>query len=215
MTFQELAIGDVFKVARKDGLWRKVSPTRAHVLGRRWDTRIDRAFEGKTLEIVEKAPEADIRRMDNTLVLKGGEVTLDYYGSWTVYKCMPGEVYTEFTLTAQSFSGSRARVLTEDAAISFQITLGSKHLNRPGGSIVFAYRGRVYGRATNKEVFGQSKMGGYKVVAPVDGVKRMTIAGVLTIPGEFALYDIIQEHFGPDTTRLPDADVNDDDSVWE
>ena len=70
---------------------------------------------------------------------------------------------------------------------------------RPSGSEIVAYNGRVYGRATKKEVLGKAAMGGYKLVRNIDGAKRMIIAGLLTIPSEFALYDIIMEHFGPDT----------------
>ena len=54
-------------------------------------------------------------------------------------------------------------------------------------------------RATKKEVLGQSAMGGYKIVRKIDGARRIIIAGVLAIPDEFALYDIIIEHFGPGT----------------
>ena len=39
---------------------------------------------------------------------------------------------------------------------------------------------------------------GYNRVQKIDGVRRMIIMGILVIPNEFALYDIIQEHFGPD-----------------
>ena len=88
---------------------------------------------------------------------------------------------------------------TAETALLFGISVGSNHLGRPPGSDVIAYNGRVYGRATKKEVFGKSAHGGYKVVRNIDGAKRMIIAGLLGLPSEFALYDIIMEHFGPDT----------------
>jgi hypothetical protein len=66
---------------------------------------------------------------------------------------------------------------------------------------VFAYGGRLYARATKREVLGESKKGGYKRILMIDGAKRVVIAGLLTLPSEFALYDIIMEYFGPDTVK--------------
>jgi hypothetical protein len=66
-------------------------------------------------------------------------------------------------------------------------------------SELFAYGGRVYARATNKEVLGKAQIGGYKRMRTIDGAKRLVIVGLLTVPSEFALHDIMMEHFGPDT----------------
>jgi hypothetical protein len=207
VTVKELNIGDVFRVVGFDGHFRKITANVVERFRRPNDTTVGwfyqqynlYYFKGKEIEVVERADASDIRRFENTLILKGSEVTLKYAGPWQIYRCTPGEAFTEFVLTGSSFGASTSRSLNEASAIAFSITLGSKHLGRPGGSDVFAYKGRVYGRATKKEVLGKSAMGGYKLVRNIDGAKRMVIAGVLTIPDEFALYDIIMEHFGPDS----------------
>jgi hypothetical protein len=88
---------------------------------------------------------------------------------------------------------------TDDTALAFAVGTGAKHLGRAKGSDVLAYKGRVYARATNRDVLGRATAGSYKRLKKIDGAKRLIIVGLLTIPNEFALYDIIMEHFGPDT----------------
>ena len=199
MTVKELNIGDVFRVAGEEQLWRKVGTHRAHAIPDHWAMRPLDRFRGAEIELVERAEAADIRRVADTLVLKGGEVTLGYLGAWRVHRCTPGDPLTEFVLTGGAFFSSWTARPAEDTALAFSVLTGAKHLNRPRGSDVFAYRGRVYARATTREAGGGKKTGGYRLVRLIDGHKRMIIAGLLTLPGEFALYDIIMEHFGPDT----------------
>src|SRR3954451_5708931 len=81
--------------------------------------------------------------------------------------------------------------------IPFTIVRGSQHLGRQPGTMIFAYKGRVYARATPEEVTGKKQTGGYKRVKVLDGAKRLIIWGLLTLPEEGALYDVIQDHFGP------------------
>lgn len=207
MTVKELNIGDVFRVVGQAVLYRKITANAVERFRRPTDTEIGwfyqqynlNDFRRKEIEVVERADASEIRRFEDTLILKGGEVTLRYTGAWQIHRCTPGKAFTEFVLTGSALHSSDPDTLNEDSAISFSITLGSKQLGRPGGSDVFAYKGRVYGRATKKEVLGESARGGYKLVRKIDGEKRMIIAGVLAIPNEFALYDIIMEYFGPDT----------------
>jgi hypothetical protein len=206
VTVKELQLGDVFRVIGETKVWRKTGPNRVTQVGALtrgealYPYAATKIFTGKKLELIEKADTSEIRRMDDTLILRGGEVTLRFTGAWQVLQCNPDNAFTEFVLTSTTFSGSEPEEgkMSADTAFAFSIKSGGKHLGRPGGTDVFAYQGRVYGRATNKEVLGKSKYGGYKVLRKVDDVKRMVIAGVLTIPGEFALYDIMMEHFGPD-----------------
>jgi hypothetical protein len=202
MTVKELNVGDVFRVVGQTQLWRKW-PTEAHRLG---DTtglyRSERevklsAFRGKEVEVVERVSE--ICRVENRLILRGGEVVLSAQAPVRVHRCTPGDPTTEFVLSGSSFYASAVERPTAESALLFGIVFGSNHLNRPPGTDVIAYNGRVYGRATKKEVLGKSAYGGYKLVRNIDGAKRMIVAGLLTMPSEFALYDIIMEHFGPDT----------------
>ena len=200
MTVKELNVGDVFRVAGEPELWRKQTLTQAYRVQPEapyWGRHRPLAqFKGKAIEVVERADTAPVRRMGNTLVLRDGEVLLQFLAAVAVYRFLPGEAFTEFVLTGSSFSASHAEAGASDAALLFSITAGSKHLNRPGNSDLIAHRGRLYGRATKKEVLGESKAGGYKRVTKIDGAARLTIAGVLTLPEEPALYDIIQEPFG-------------------
>ena len=211
MTVKELNIGDVFRVAGQKRLWRKTSQHEARLLDEKAgslqapglatftapETSTLAAFGGKKIEVVERAGE--ICRAENTLILRGGEVTLEHIGAWRIHRYTPGDPFTEFVLASYCFSTSRAKVPTDETALAFSVRAGAKELGRPKGSELFAYAGRVYARATNKEFLGRAKPGGYSLRRSIDGAPRLIIAGTLTIPGEFALYDIIMEHFGPDT----------------
>lgn len=208
MTVKELNIGDVFRVVGETKLWRKSSQNEARRC--RPKTANPRAqepwyktpgvaplsaFSGKKIVVVESAGE--ICRSANALILRGGEVTLDYIGAWLIHSYTPGDPLTEFVLPNAWFSCED--VPTEETALAFKVGIGSKHLGRASGTEIFAYKGRVYARATNKDVLGRAAHGGYRRLRKVDGAKRLVIAGLLTIPSEFALYDIIMELFGPDT----------------
>ena len=200
MTVRELNIGDVFRVVGETVLWRKANQREAHQTGPPVHTPLPtRAefgfFRGKEIEIVERAGE--ICRTGDTLVLRGGEVTLEYHGAWPVYRCTPGDPFTEFALTTRMLWPTDTP--TEDTALAFAVGTGAKHLGRAKGSDILAYKGRVYARATNRDVLGKATAGSYKRLKKIDGAKRLVIVGILTIPNEFALYDIIMEHFGPDT----------------
>jgi hypothetical protein len=202
MTVKELNVGDVFRVVGETQRWRKATPRDATMV------RQPRGFLGvpvkplgtfrdKEIEVLARA--AEIYRDRNTLVLRGGEVILEFQHPVRVHRCTPGDPHTELILSGSSFSTSTAKQPTAETALLFSVTFGGNHLNRPSGSDLIAYNGRVYGRATKKEVLGESKMGGYRLLRNVDGAKRLVIIGLLTVPSELALYDIIMEHFGPDT----------------
>lgn len=198
MTSRELHIGDVFHVAGQTRQWRKVGATTFHPVG--WDKRWDEAvpsFVDKELELVSRVGE--IGRSGNLLILRGGAVTLGHIGNWKVLAHTPGDPLTEFVLTGGSFGASESRVPTAETAIAFAVQSGAKELGRSKGSEVFAYGGRVYARATKHDIRGQRGSGGYKRMRIIDGKGRLIIDGLLTLPGEPALYDIIMEHFGPDT----------------
>ena len=209
MTVKELNVGDVFRVIGTDELWRKVSQHEVRRVAtapalRAPGTAFNRlvvtgfaAFNGKEIEVTERAGE--IGRAENTLILRGGEITLEYIGAWQVHSHSPGDPFTEFVLAAHSFYDTRAEVPTDETALAFSVRVGAKHFGRAKGSEVFAYRGRVYARATNREYLGKAKAGGYRLIRSIDGRRRMIIVGMLTVPSEFALYDIMMEHFGPDT----------------
>ncbi len=197
MTVRELNIGDVFRVVGEEQLYRKWSSDRCRRAGTMHFDHALSHFRDKAIEIVERAGE--ICRAEDTLILRGGEVTLEYRDALQVHRCTPGEPFTEIVFSGVSYWASRANRPTEQTALLFSVRSGAKHLNRPSGSEILAYNGRLYARATNKEVLGKRKVGGYKIVRNIDGAKRLVIAGLLTLPSEFALYDIIMEHFGPDT----------------
>lgn len=203
MTVKELNIGDVFRVVGEEQLWRKKSLSAARRLGDltglgyRDRERDLRDFSDKKIEVVERAGE--ICRAENTLILRGGEVVLEYLHPLLVHQCTQGDPLTEFVLSGATFTASVVERPTVETVLRFSIARGSNHLNRPAGSDVLAFKGRVYGRATKKEVLGKAAYGGHHFGRVVDGVKRIVIAGLLTIPSEFALYDIMMEHFGSDT----------------
>jgi hypothetical protein len=209
----------VFRVVGEEQLWRKVGPREARRLDARANTLRTRGyvyraptevgvseFDGKGIEVVERA--AEIHRAENTLVLRGGEVTLEYMGAWRIHRCTPGDPLTEIVLAAGTFSDSLEKTPTDETALAFMVGVGAKELDRPRGSELLAYGGRVYARATKAEVLAHNppatpvrrvSAGGYKRVRVIDGAKRVVIAGLLTVPGEPALYDIMMEHFGSDT----------------
>ena len=198
MTSRELKIGDVFRVVGDERRWRKTGAATFESVGwrRHWSERIP-SFADKELELVERTGE--IGRSGRMLILRGGEVTLEFSGYWRIHAHTPGDPLTPFVLTGSCFSNSRADVPTAETAIGFAVRTGGKHLGRSKGTEVFAYGGRVYARATNLEARGVKKTGGYSLGRVIDGKRRLIIAGLLNLPGEFALYDIIMEHFGPDT----------------
>src|SRR5438034_212014 len=93
---KDLDIGDVFRAVGETRLWRKVGPSTIRPVGRsRWENSNLSLFTGSELELVEKADTGDIRRSENHLILKGGEVTLEFGGALVVYRCTPGERFTE------------------------------------------------------------------------------------------------------------------------
>jgi hypothetical protein len=198
MLARELQIGDVFRVAGETRQWRKTGPATFEPAGwqRHWSEPIP-SFARTQVELVERVGE--IGRSGDTLILRGGEVTLQFDGYWPIHSHTPGDPLTLFVLTGSFFGASRAKVPTADTAIGFVVRAGAKHLGRPQGSGVFAYGGRVYARATNPDARGTRRSGSYTLYRVVDGKRRLVIAGLLTLPGEPALYDIIMEHFGPDT----------------
>jgi hypothetical protein len=202
MTVEELNVGDVFRVVGEKDLWRKANQREARQAEPPPGTRVCQwanlsTFRKKEIEVVERAPE--IHRSKNTLVLRGGEVTLDFIGAWRVHRCTPGDPLTEVALVTDTFMTSTADRPTEQTALAFRVGAGHQHLGRPSGSELFAFGGRLYARATKKDVSGPRGKGGYKTIRVIDGARRVVIFGLLVLPGEFALYDIIMEHFGPDT----------------
>jgi hypothetical protein len=206
MNFKDLDIGDVFKVTdhptvfiRPDKLWRKESPRRARAVEADAGTPALSAADLRdgTIEVVERAGIAPaIARSGDTLILHGGDVLLDRLPPFTVYRCTPGEPFTEIVLSGASFAASATNAITSDTALPFSIRCGAQALGRPGGSMVFAYRGRAYARATSQEVTGKKAFGGYRRFLVLDGARRLAIAGLLTIAEDGALFDIIQDHFG-------------------
>jgi hypothetical protein len=197
MTVKELKIGDVFRVVGKPDLWRKETQRDAYPVTKKarrgkWLSM----FSKKELELVERAETSEIRRVGNTLVLRNGEVLLKFEGAWAIFRCTPGEKFTEFVLASSNFMTSDTKQPTTETALGFTIIGGNRHLERPISSMIFAYKGRVYARATKEEATGKSGKGGYKKVLVIEKKSRLIIAGLLTLPGEAALYDIIQEHFG-------------------
>lgn len=207
MNFKDLNLGTVFKVInhptiviRPDRLWLKELPTRARLVSDHPGTRTLTTLElfGATVEVVEPVDAAPIRRLGDMLILKGGEVLLTRLPPVNIVRCTPGEKFTEFVLSGTSFSASETAAMTPDTAVPFSIGRGAQALGRRGSSsMIFTYRGRVYARATCHEVTGKTSRGSYKRFVTVDGVKRLAIAGMLTVPDDGALYDIIQDQFGP------------------
>jgi hypothetical protein len=204
MNVKDLNVGDVFRITDhphvsfyEGRLYRKETHNMARpVEGERWRTLDLGEFREAGIEVVERADTAAIRRSGETLILKGGDVLLERQRPFRVYRCTPKEQYVEFVLSGTSFVDSVADALTADSALPFIILAGGPGLGRPSGSMVFAYRGRVYARATNQDIRGKGKRA-YKRLAAIDGVKRLVIAGLLTVPDDGALFDIIQEQFGP------------------
>lgn len=200
MTARELNIGDVFRIAGETKLWRKVGPSVARTVGaNRWDNKTLGYFTGKELELVEAADPSEIRRSGDMLILKGGEVTLEFGGALLVYRCEPGEKFTHLIFAGEGYAQSRVARPTDQTALLFTVGAGAKHIGRGKGSDLFAYRGRIYARATHFEVTGVHKNYGYKRVLKIDGARRYVTACLLGVRGEYSLYDIMMEHFGPDT----------------
>ena len=197
MKVEELQIGAVFRVVGETELWQKTDAQRAVKVRLPSSRGVDtKRFGKQKVEIVEWTAPPEIQREGDSLFLRGGDVELEFLGPWSVVRCTPAKTYTEFALAASTLDTSTVEKPTADTALPFQLASGSSHLGRPGGSMIFAYKGRVYARATKLEVNGERGKGGYKTTRVIDGVTRLIIAGVLTLPGESALYDIIEEHFG-------------------
>jgi hypothetical protein len=217
MNFKDLNLGDVFKVTEHPGivirperLWLKESSSRARVVGKEPGTQTLTAgdLRDAVIEVVAPADASPIRRFGDALILKGGDVVLTRLHPFRVYRCTPKETFIEFVLTGSSFSSSETNAQTPDTGLPFTIDRGARILGRgSSGSMIFAYRGRVYARATSQEITGKKTIGGYRRMLTVDGVKRLVIAGLLTVPEDGALYDIIQDQFctpGPaDSLLLP------------
>jgi hypothetical protein len=123
-------------------------------------------------------------------------VQLEYLYPWRVRRATAEERHVTFVLNGGTFEKSVVDQPGEDTALPFTIVSGGKHLGRPGMSMIFAYKGRAYARATKLEVTGKRSMGGYKRTVREDGAQRLVIAGLLTLPEEGALHDVIQDHFG-------------------
>src|SRR5947209_1840632 len=112
MKFQDLRIGDVFKVAGHSGLdeaqlWRKVTAGKAQAIPpmrRQYPFTITpECLATCRIEVVERSDDAPIRRAGDTLVLKGGDVLLERSAPFSVYRTTPREKIVEFLLTGQSF----------------------------------------------------------------------------------------------------------------
>jgi hypothetical protein len=204
MKVKELQIGDVFRVISTPPewvvsrlTWRKVTNHRAEAVAHLPARTLDLdGYAAAAVEVIERAEAAPIRRVGNTLVLKGGDVLLQYTGAWRVLRCTPKAMITEVVLSGSSLHRSETKAVDAATALHFEINSGARELGRPSRSTIFAYQGRVYGRATQYEILGKKGTGGYKRLVKVDGEQRLLIVGLLTIPDEGELYDIIQDHFG-------------------
>jgi hypothetical protein len=210
MKVKDLNIGDVFKIISHprhgfdpEAMWRKETNSQARVLKPikrfhhdHFPTVDLNEVLAATIEVVERADTASIRRVGNTLVLKGGDVLFQFMRPFIVYRCTPVEKWTEFALLGSNFRTSETDKPSEKTALPFMINSGGKVLGRPNSSTIFAYKGRVYARATNEEITGKKTTAGYKRVALIDGSRRLILAGLLNIADDAALHDIIQDHFG-------------------
>jgi hypothetical protein len=205
MNVKDLQIGDTFRILGHPTvhydpaqLWCKVRSGLAQAVdGRTPGRRLELGFlADAAIEVVARSDGASIRRAGSTLLLKDGDVLLEHLENWDVLRCTSGKKVIEFVLRGSTFYKSRPIAVSASTAIAFQINTGASALGRPRNSTIFAYQGRVYARATNEEVMGKKTTGGYKRSILVDGSKRLVIAGLLTIPDDAALHDIIQDHFG-------------------
>jgi hypothetical protein len=200
MTLSDIPIGAIFQVVGSEELWLKATDRHCRNLGEEgWKAHSFRFFAKKPVEIVKQPETGPIRRVGDVLFLSDGDVQLEYLYPWLVRRCEPGELLTRFVLHGHTFETSVVNAPSEDTALPFTIRHGGKHFGRPSSSMLFAYKGRVFARATIQEVRGPSarNSGGYKDFVREDGARRLVIAGALTLPEEGALHDIIQDHFGP------------------
>jgi hypothetical protein len=204
MNVKDLQIGDVFRIVhhrslhiKPDQLWCKVTNNLAQAVEAPSQRRFELDFlANATIELVERTDGAPIRRAGSTLVLKGGDVLLQFIEAWDVMRCTPGEKFIEFVLRGSAFHNSKATRVGPSTALAIKINTGAAALGRPISSTIFAYQGRVYARATAFEVTGKKTTAGYKRAITIDGSRRLVIAGLLGIPNEGALHDIMQDHFG-------------------
>jgi len=203
MTISEVSIGTVFKFAGSDELWMKVNFNRFRRVGQKgWSAKYGHSFKGnKSVEIVRLPETGAIRRVGDLLHLSEGDVQLEFLYPWLVRSATVEGKVTKFVLEGGTFEKSVVDESTEQTALPFTITRGSQHLGRPPSSMIFAYKGRVYARATQAEIHGQRRTGGWKRVKVLDGAPRLIIAGMLTLPEEGALHDVIQDHFGPGASQ--------------
>jgi hypothetical protein len=199
MKVSEAPLGTVFRMAGFPGTWLKATDVHVRLLGvPGWQTKPLWMVGQKFAQNVEPPPpRSAICRLGDVLFLSEGDVRLEYLYPWAVIDVTAEQGHTRFVLRGSSFAKSLADEVTAEAALPFTITRGSQHLGRPSNSMIFAYKGRVYARATVKEMTGKSKVGGYKLTVTQGGEKRLLIAGLLTLPEEGALHDVIQDHFGP------------------
>jgi len=208
MTVDEISVGTVFEFTGSDELWLLATWDRLRKLGERgWRTYSrDRTGRGKTVEVVRQPDTSAIRRTGDVLCLSGGDVQLTYLYPWLVRGATVEDELTMFVLEGGTFEKSVVDEATEQTALPFTLSRGCQHLGRQPSTMIFAYKGRVYARATPEEVTGYKKTGGWKRVKVLDGASRLIIAGILTLPEEGALHDLIQDHFGPGA-REPWADL--------
>ena len=199
MTVYEISVGTVFKVSGKRDLWVKATDRHFRKLEERgWQVYFYGSVgDSKRVEVLRQPDTSPIRRTGDVLYLSDGDVQLEYLYPWLVRGATAEGKLTTFVLEGGTFEGSVADEPTEDTALPFTLIRGSQHLGRPPSSMIFAYKGRVYARATQAEVHGRKHKGGYKRVKVLDGAPRLIIAGLLTLPEEGALHDLIQDHFGP------------------
>jgi hypothetical protein len=204
VTVFEVSIGTVFKILGSDDLWIRATekqlrklPQPGFKIGAGWQTYSRDHVGRKQVEVVRLPETSAIRRAGDVLYLSEGDVQLEHLYPWLVRSATIEKKLTRFVLNGPTFEKSVVDAASEETALPFTIVRGSKHLGRPPSTMIFAYKGRVYARATAEEVTGRKTSGGYKRVLVLDGAKRLLIAGLLTLPEEGALYDVIQDHFGP------------------
>jgi hypothetical protein len=175
---------------------RKLPPP-GSAIGWGWETYSRDYAERKQVEVVRLPSTSAIRRAGDVLYLSEGDVQLEFLYPWLVRSADAEGKQTRFVLNGPTFEKSIVDAVSEETAIPFTLIKGSQHLGRPPSSMVFAYKGRVYARATGEEATGRPISGGYKRVVNREGANRLVIVGLLTLPEEGALYDVIQDHFGP------------------
>jgi len=173
MTVFEVSIGTVFKYAGSDQLW--VRATEKHFrkvrkpgfkIGAGWKVY---HLRDKPIEVVRLPDTSPIRRAGDILFLSEGDVQLEYLYPWLVRGTTVEGKLTHFVLNGPTFEKCVVDAPSEETALPFTIVRGSQHLGRQPSTMIFAYKGRVYARATPEEVTGKKQTGGYKRVKVLDG----------------------------------------------